>query len=241
MERVSVKVKTTETKYIPDVTLIDITEPVSAKWRVNQRVASGVDGYLFDDYEGFDGYEGKLIFECLSEKGYRTLLQHVYPSYYGEIGIDYEAPNVRIGAINYFEVEELGYGIDGMMRIVTFNVLYQPFVYRPVQTIQLNNSTTFVTNTGAQTDQFEILFDSTQETNIYIKNKAVGYNESMTIAGSGRNKLDNGKKRIVANGVISNGKRKSGYYFKLYTGENEISFFPRVTNASIVLRWRDYA
>lgn len=219
----------------PGITLLDISEPQSAKFRMAKSETYGVDGYHFDEKAGYDGYEGWLLFETTTQEAFEYLIALIYPGFYGEFLIDYEYPKGRFATVKDFTVDEIAFSDGAFIRNVQFNLDYQPHVQGDDILIDVESSPFFYTNKYAPTDSFRIGVQGSGAGSLTIGNK------SMEFTNVGRLTIDNENKELIADNKLVNDRRKKGFYYTLEHGSNSISFSGGITGLRIYLKERHWA
>ena len=223
--------------------LLDISDPESPTYRLEKKQVVGRDGFLYNNKESVDGYNGFLMFETRTDAAFNRITNALYPGWYGEIATNTEYPLHRMGMVRNFHVDEMGFAENSAIRVVTFNVEFQPYVYSEPQTYTISNGTG-VTNPGAATDDFQLVVRGNTGSNGHDNLKIMNYlyTDAMKISVVNRITIDNLRKNIYDNsGALRNDFRKEGFYFTLENGWNEFRLGPLITGATLTVKWRYWA
>lgn len=241
--RESMTVDGYSTKAIADCVMLDVSEPKSAVFRVEKKTIVGRDGFWHDDKAGVDGVERNIVFETRTDTAYRKLTNLLYPGRYSPMSFDYMNGLFFYGLVKQFHVEEMGFSDGNFVRVITFDVLAQPYVMEPVQTLTISNGT-WVENPGATTEDFRLrLYGNTgvDGTKIRFQHQRMGWD--MTVRVVGQLHVDNARKNLYNQyGALVNTNRKSGFFYKLLPGETQITWTgTNITRAELTVSWRYYA
>lgn len=209
-----------------------LNNPLIASKRLKRIAIPGRDGiYTFED-----GYENKLLeFECIlkggsiQERRLRIRQIAVWLSKTGELVLDHE-PDKTYRVVR--SVCDVGLSLDQSMDSFKICFETEPFQYAGVQTVSVDNPTSFVITNNGSTVADTILTISGSG------NVAVACNmESFTLTGMTEALTLDSKKMLVYNNVMVNNLGKhSGVFIRLSPGGNTIVVTGSVSNISVQFR-----